>query len=75
MCDFAVPSEKLAISSYERLDAHLYTKYTMNELQDCLEIIERFERESYSPQLGEITEKQRDLYKILGYDHPNPSLC
>ena len=57
------------------LDAHLYTKYTMNELLDYLEIIERFEREGYAPQLGEITEKQRNLYQALGFAPPNISLC
>jgi hypothetical protein len=57
------------------IDAHLYTKYTMHELLDDLEIIERFDREGHAPQLGEITEKQRDLYKALNFDPPQSSLC
>jgi hypothetical protein len=47
----------------------------MHELLDGLEIIERFEREGHAPRLGEITEKQCDLYKALGFDPPKSSLC
>ena len=57
------------------LNAHLYTKLTMHELLDELEIIERFDREGYAPQLGEITEKQSDIYKALNFNPPKPSLC
>ena len=57
------------------LNAHLYTKFTMHELLDELEVIERFEREGYAPQLGEITEKQSDIYKALNIDLPKTSLC
>jgi len=57
------------------LDAHLYTKFTMHELLDELETIERFEREGYAPQLGEVTEKQSDIYKALNCDPPKSSLC
>ena len=57
------------------LDGHLYAKYTMHELLDYLEVIERFDREGYAPQLGEITKKQCDAYKALGFDPPKLSLC
>jgi transposase len=57
------------------LDAHLYTKYTMHELLDELEVIERFDREGYAPQLGEITDKQCEIYKALNFDRPKLSLC
>lgn len=57
------------------LNAHLYTKFTMHELLDELEIIERFDREGYAPQLGEMTEKQSDIFKVLNFSPPNPSLC
>ena len=58
------------------LNAHLYTKYTMHEVLDELEVIERFDREGYAPQLGEITEKQIDIFKALGFDPPiGSSLC
>jgi hypothetical protein len=46
----------------------------MHELLDDLEVIERFDRECCASQLGEITEKQRDLYKALSFDPPNSSL-
>jgi transposase len=57
------------------LDAHLYTKYTMNELLDDLEIIERFDREGFAPQLGEITDKQLGIFDKLGFAPPKASLC
>lgn len=53
------------------LDARLYTKYTMNELLDDLEVIERFDRQGYAPQLGEITDKQRELFEQLNFKPPN----
>jgi hypothetical protein len=56
-------------------DAYLYTKYTMSELIDYLDVIERFDREGYAPQLGEITKKQRDIYEALSFDPPKLSLC
>jgi transposase len=55
--------------------AKLYAKYTMQELLDELEMIERFERQGYKPQLGEITVKQRDLYIALNLPLPKSSLC
>jgi transposase len=57
------------------LDAHLYAKFTMHELLDEFEVIERFEREGYAPQLGETTKKQRDLFEALNFDPPKSSLC
>ena len=47
------------------LKSHLYTKYTMHEVLDELEVIERFDREGYAPQLSEITEKQSDILRRL----------
>ena len=57
------------------LNTHLYTKYTMHELLDELEVIERFDRQGYSPQFGEITEKQSSIFEQLGFDQPKTSLC
>ena len=57
------------------LDAQLYTKYTMHELLDEFEIIERFEREGFAPQLGEMTKKQRELFETLNIVPPKSSLC
>lgn len=56
-------------------DARLYTKYTMHEMLDSLELIERFDREGCAPQLGEMTEKQLDIFKALNIDPPKTSLC
>jgi hypothetical protein len=44
------------------LDAHLYTKYTIRELLDCPEIIERFDRAGYDPQTGEVMDKQVNVF-------------
>jgi hypothetical protein len=42
----------------------------MQELLDELDIIECFMREGKQPQLGEITQKQNDLYTAMGIDRP-----
>ena len=55
-------------------DAHLYGKYTMTELLDELEMIERFEREGFSPQIGEITSKQNNIFSALNFAPPKSSL-
>ena len=55
--------------------AFLYQKFTMNELLDELELIERFERQGHKPQIGEITKKQLDLYTALNVAPPKTSLC
>ena len=56
------------------IDAHLYIKHTMHELLDELEMIERFERQGHRPQFGEVTVKQSDIYKALGFTPPKSSL-
>ena len=48
----------------------LYGKYTMQELLDELDIIERYEHPERKHYIGEITKKQRDLYGYLGIDVP-----
>jgi transposase len=55
--------------------AKLYLKYTMQELLDELEMIERFERQGHKPQLGEMTVKQTDLFMALNIQSPKSSLC
>ena len=57
------------------LREHLYKKYTMHELLDELEMIERFDRQGHKPQLGEITDKQCELFITLGFLPPKTSLC
>jgi transposase len=56
------------------LNSHLYTKSTMHELLDELEVIERFDREGYASQLGEMTERQSDIFKALNVNPPKSSL-
>ena len=57
------------------LREHLYKKFTMHELLDELEMIELFDRQGHKPQLGEITDKQIDIYKALNFAPPKTSLC
>ena len=49
---------------------NLYRDYTMHELLDCLDVIECFGKPGHRPQVGEITNKQRELYKSLGVESP-----
>lgn len=54
--------------------ARLYNKYTMHDILDELEMIERFERKGHKPQIGEITTKQIDMFTALNFPHPKSSL-
>ena len=49
---------------------HLYKKFTMHELLDEHEMIERFERQGHKPQLGEVTVKQIDIFKAFNFMPP-----
>jgi len=49
---------------------NLYKDYTMHELLDSLDLIECFEHPGHRPQIGEITKKQKELYKSLGVEIP-----
>ena len=51
-------------------DAHLYKDYTMSSLLDKLDVIECFDIPGRRLQIGEILEKQHDLYTALGVDAP-----
>jgi transposase len=52
----------------------LYSKYTMHELLDELELIERFERQGHKPQIGEVTKKQADIFVALNMEPLKSSL-
>ena len=52
-------------------DAKLFEKWTMQGLLDELDTIELFEAPGYGRVLGEITEKQKALYKALGVKDPS----
>jgi transposase len=49
----------------------LYKNWTMQHLLDELDCIERYEQEGKRTNYGEVTGKQRTLYKRFGFDQPN----
>ena len=51
--------------------ANLFKNYTMQEMLDELDIIERFQQPGKAPHMGEITEKQKKLF--LSMDVAIPS--
>lgn len=51
-------------------DNDLFRNYTMQELLDELDIIERFEQPGRRHRIGEITKKQMNLYQCLGVGIP-----
>lgn len=53
-------------------DAKLFDKWTLQGLLDELDVIELFEAPGHGRVLGEITEKQKNIYAALGV--PSPSL-
>ena len=50
--------------------AGLFKNYTMQELIDELDIIERFQHPGKSPHLGEMTVKQQKLYEAMAVAPP-----
>lgn len=52
-------------------EAALFDKWTMQGLLDELDVIELFEAPGHGRVLGEITEKQEQLYRALGIDLPS----
>lgn len=52
-------------------DAKLFEKWTMQGLLDELDTIELFEAPGYGRVLGEITEKQKSIFKSLGVKIPS----
>lgn len=60
----------LFISEIDRVmkEHHLYKKFTLSELLDEFDIIERFQSPAKKPHIGEITKKQRELYELFGVD-------
>lgn len=52
-------------------DAKLFEKWTLQGLLDELDVIERFEAPEQGYILGEVTKKQRDIYKALEVKPPS----
>lgn len=51
-------------------DHDLFRNYTMQELLDQLDLIERFEQPGRKPRIGEMTKKQQTLYGFFGVEPP-----
>jgi len=52
-------------------DKDLFKNYTMQELLDELDIIERFDLPGRKHHVGEMTKKQQKLYECLGFNIPS----
>jgi len=51
-------------------DHNLFKNYTLQELLDELDVIERFEQPGHKPHMGEMTKAQMELYTLLGVAIP-----
>ena len=60
----------LSYLSKQMQDTHLYKDYTMVGLLDKLDVIECFEYPGHRLQVGEVLDKQRDIYLALGIEPP-----
>ncbi|NQT60801.1 MAG: IS1634 family transposase [Bacteroidetes bacterium] len=51
-------------------EQNLYKKYTLNDLLDTFDVIEQFQSPGHTPHVGEVTQKQKELYGCFGVDAP-----
>jgi len=51
-------------------DNDLFKKYTMQNLLDELDVIEKFDYTGKKPRIGEVTKKQEGLFNLLGVNNP-----
>ena len=51
----------------------LYQSYTMQQLLDKLDLIECFHYPNHELRIGEVLNKQKELYLKLGVEPPTPS--
>jgi transposase len=49
---------------------NLYKQYTLQTLLDKVDVIEYFEYPNTKPRVGEILEKQKDIFEAMGVDVP-----
>ena len=54
-------------------EANLYKNYTLHQLLDKLDVIEYFEDANHSPMIGELLNKQIEIYEALGVKLPTSS--
>ncbi|WP_155830077.1 hypothetical protein [Butyrivibrio sp. AC2005] len=54
-------------------ETDLYKTYTMQQLLDKLDVLECYEDEKHAPRIGELLEKQADIYRTLGVALPTSS--
>lgn len=54
-------------------ESGLYSKYTMQALLDKLDILECFEDANHSLRIGEMLNKQSEIYEVLGIEAPTSS--
>ena len=54
-------------------DADLYKTYTLHQLLDKLDVIECFKDPGHSLRIGEVLEKQTEIYRALAIDAPTSS--
>ena len=59
--------------NHKMKETNLYKTYSMQQLLDKLDVIECFEDEGHSLRVGELLEKQMDIYKTLGVALPTSS--
>ena len=52
-------------------DNNLFKNYTLQELLDEFDIIERFDQPGRKHHVGEMTKRQKELYTIMGVDIPS----
>jgi transposase len=60
----------LSFINNQMQEAHLYKHWSMMGLLDRLDVIECFESLGHRLQVGEVLDKQRDLYTALGFEPP-----
>jgi transposase len=61
----------LSYVKHKMQKANLFDKWTLQGLLDELDVIELFEAPGYGRILGEVTQKQKDLYTSLGINIPS----
>ena len=54
-------------------ESELYKDYTLHQLLDKLDVIECFEDVDHSLRIGEVLNKQVQIYETLGIDAPTSS--